>query len=96
MSIFLTAVVRSKKGSEEALKALLLGLVSPSRQEKACLRYDLHQSLAEPDLFMFYEEWEDQDGLDFHNSQPYLVTFGEESKPFIEGKVLLDKFEKIA
>jgi len=69
MKVYLTAIVKSKPGSVEALKPLLSTLVSQSTQEEACLQYELYQSAEDENMFIFHETWSDQDGLDAHNSE---------------------------
>ena len=41
----------------EALKAVLLRLVEPTRQEAGCLQYDLLQNQEDPTDFTFVETW---------------------------------------
>ena len=96
MSIYLTAIVKSKPGNSEALKELLLILVENSKKEEACLQYDLHQSQNEPDFFIFHEEWESQAGLDLHNTQPHIVHFVAASAHLIEGQISIYQTNKIA
>ncbi|GGH11427.1 putative quinol monooxygenase [Pedobacter zeae] len=74
MSIYLTAIVKSKEGTTAALRSMLLEMVVNSRKEKACIQYDLHESAAD-NTFIFQEEWKDQTGLDLHNKQPYILEF---------------------
>ena len=44
---------RAVPGKAHELRAELLGLVGPTRAEDGCLRYDLHVSREEPDVFAF-------------------------------------------
>jgi quinol monooxygenase YgiN len=74
MSIYLTAIVKSKKETTAALRIMLLDMVANSRKEEACIQYDLHESAVE-DTFIFWEEWKDQAGLDLHDQQPYILAF---------------------
>lgn len=96
MSIYLTAIVKSKPGQSEPLKALLLDLVAASRAESACIQYDLHQSEEDADLFLFQEEWASEEGLALHNSQPHLAAFGEQSKDLREGQIIIYRTQKVA
>lgn len=75
MSIYLTALVRSKAGKAEELKAVLQNMVIQSRKEAACLQYDLHQSTDDENQFIFWEEWENEAALQAHNQQPYISDF---------------------
>ncbi|GAB3800707.1 putative quinol monooxygenase [Spirosoma humi] len=77
MNIHLTAIIKSKPEHTEEIKSVLQNLVVQSRKETACLQYDLHQSTASSNIFIFHEIWEDESGLARHNEQPYLKAFGE-------------------
>lgn len=77
MSICLTAVIKSKPECREEVMAVLQKMVTATRKEEACIQYDLHQGVEDGNLFVFYEIWRDQRGLDRHNSQPYMLAFGE-------------------
>lgn len=72
MQINLTVVFKSKPEHIEEVRAMLLNLVEKSREEKACLQYDLHHGTKNPEIFIFHEIWESQEGLDLHDQQPYI------------------------
>lgn len=96
MAIYLTVLLKSKQESIEAFKSLLLDLVSNSKKEAACLLYDLHQSDKEPHIFIFHETWEDQAGLDLHNQQPYLQSFLENAKLYLQESPIIYKTNKLS
>lgn len=50
----------------DALKAVLLGLVGPTRQEPGCIEYQLLQNTAEPTDFTFVEHWQNDAAIDAH------------------------------
>lgn len=77
MSIYLTAIIKAKPECREEVMAVLQKMVTATRKEEACIQYDLHQGAEDGNLFVFYEIWRDQRGLDCHNSQPYILAFGE-------------------
>lgn len=96
MAIYLTVLLKSKPESIEAFKSLLLDLVPNSKKEAACLQYDLHQSDKEPTTFIFHEIWEDQAGLDLHNQQPYLQSFFENAKLYLQEAPIIYKTNKLS
>ena len=77
MSEPLTVVarVRAKAGQEARLRQELQRLVTPTRAEAGCLRYDLHESKTETGWFLLYETWKSQMDLDAHFQTPYLQAF---------------------
>jgi len=70
--ITVVAQIRAKEGMEEKVKQELLGLVGPTRSEKGCIKYDLHQSADKKSLFMFYENWASKEDLDEHARAPHM------------------------
>nr|WP_276902832.1 putative quinol monooxygenase [Pedobacter kyonggii] len=94
MSIYLTAIVKSKKETTAALRTMLLDMVVNSRKEKACIQYDLHESAVD-DTFIFQEEWKDQAGLDLHNQRSYILAFVAQADVLTDG-IVIYKTEKLA
>ena len=70
--ISITAIIKSKQENLEEVKNLVHNLVTQTKKEEACIRYDLHTT---ENVFIIWEEWKDQAGLDIHNNQSYLLDF---------------------
>ena len=62
-------------GKRDELRAGLEALIAPTSKEKGWVNYDLHQSIEDPDMFLFYENWAAGEDLDAHLSAPHLVEF---------------------
>ena len=60
------ATFQARPGKEAELRAALLGLLAPTRQESGCLNYDLHASPEDPAKFLFHEIWTGKAALDAH------------------------------
>ncbi len=69
------ARVRAKAGQESRLRDELVALVAPTRAEAGCILYDLHQSQADPAVFVFYEIWASEAALDAHTRTPHLQAY---------------------
>ena len=71
---FLTVVaqIKAKPGNESQVRQELLSLVAPSRKDTGCLKYDLHQALDNPALFLFHENWTSEAYLEQHLQKPDL------------------------
>lgn len=74
-TIILNVHMEAKDGREEDLARELQYLLAPTRQEKGCLTYELHRDPENDKLFMFYEQFADQEALDVHIAAPYFKTF---------------------
>lgn len=67
------AIARSvaRKGKEDQLRALLRGMLIPTRAESGCKSYELYESDS-TGRFYFYETWESQAALDEHVATPHF------------------------
>jgi quinol monooxygenase YgiN len=90
--ISITAIFNSKSENKELLKSMLNHLVTETRKEAACVRYDLHAS---ENIFIIWEEWKDQPGLDIHNNQPYLLDFIAKSESLVASPIQVYKTAQI-
>lgn len=72
---------------EENLKAMA---VEVKASEPGCLLYHACRSVENPDNFLLYEHYADQDALDGHRTTPHFQSI-------IEGKIipLLEKRERV-
>jgi quinol monooxygenase YgiN len=86
--ISITAIIKSKKENIQQVQNMVKHLVAETRKEAACVRYDLHTT---ENVFIIWEEWKDQPGLDFHNSQPYLQDFIKQSEDLVASPIQVYK-----
>lgn len=83
MHINITAVIKSLAGKADEMKAILEELAVGSRKEHACMQYDLHQDIDDPNVFIFHEIWRDSASLDVHNNSAHVLKFKESSKAIL-------------
>lgn len=69
------ANMKAKPGKEQELRQALEALIEPTSREDGYVNYDLHQSVDDPAVFYFYENWESEEALDAHLSAPHLEQF---------------------
>lgn len=89
------AMIRAKAGRSDTLGEALLLLVEPSRQENACISYDVHRSLDDDDLWMVYENWQSAGDLEHHFEQPHMKAFAERIAELVEGGLELKGFTRM-
>lgn len=77
----------ARKGMEDQLRALLRGMLSPTRAEPGCKLYELYES-ASDGRFYFYETWESQAALDQHAASPHFKHLEQSI-----GELLAEPFE---
>ncbi len=73
--VSVTARVRAVKGFEEQVRQECIALVAPSRRERGCINYDLHQSVTDAGLFLFYENWKSREDLEMHLETAHALRF---------------------
>ena len=70
--VTVVATFQARPGKETDLRAALIGLVAPTRQEAGCLNYDLHQSPEKPGRFLFHENWTSKALLEAHLQSAHI------------------------
>lgn len=90
--ISITAIFKSKHENIEQVKNMLHYLVTETRKEAACIRYDLHHV---DNVFIIWEEWTDQSGFDLHNNQPHLLDFIAKSESLVAAPIQVYKTTQI-
>lgn len=77
MSVFHTAHLRAHPDHVERYKARLLrhARISLEQEPGRCLRFDVHQDVADPALFLLIEEYADQAALEAHRSSAHFAAY---------------------
>ncbi|HEV8437706.1 MAG TPA: putative quinol monooxygenase [Methylomirabilota bacterium] len=93
------AKVRAAKGKGDTLAALLEEQAAAVRKaEPGCLAYRPHRSTKDPDLFLFYEQYQDAAAFDAHRKAPHLAAYRErrEKEGLTEGAVEVELYRSLA
>lgn len=77
MKIYLTAIIKAKEEYRNDVLEVLQNMVAETQKEEANELYTLHQGIEDKNQFVFYEIWENEEGLERHNEQPYIQAFGD-------------------
>jgi quinol monooxygenase YgiN len=54
---------------------LFRALAEATRREPGCRMYHVHRSVADPDRFFLYEQYDDQHALDAHRATAHFAEF---------------------
>lgn len=87
-SLVVVATIKAKAGKSDELRSAFLALERHSRAETGCIKYDLHQSIEDPDTFLFYEIWTGDDALALHGSSEFMNASRKITGELIESAVL--------
>jgi len=67
-------------------------IVLASNLEQGCLVYNLYQEVGNPTSFIIYEEYENQEAIDFHNSTNHFKTFIGQITDILDGSPSIEVF----
>jgi quinol monooxygenase YgiN len=86
----ITAIIRSKKGHEAAMRAALLEVADNVRaNEPDTVGFFISQDSSNPCLFTTYERFADKAAMDRHNQSAAVARFFGIAKPILDGSVTL-------
>lgn len=72
--IRVVAHITAKPEKISEARQLLEGFIEPTRKEKGCVLYELHQNLGDPTEFTFIEEWDSEVDLEKHLQSPHIES----------------------
>ena len=91
----IVARIEAKTDKVELVKIALLKLIEPTRSEEGCMQYNLHQDNENPEVFVFYENWESRALWQTHMNNDHLKTYMEETEGAVEN-FAINEMSKIA
>jgi quinol monooxygenase YgiN len=94
-TVHVIAHVRAKEGKEDALRAILTGLIAPSRREIACYQYDLLQSVTDPREFCFVERWDGEAALEQHAQSAHVARAGAQMADLVEAPPEITRYRQV-
>jgi quinol monooxygenase YgiN len=85
--LIVVAVFRARSDTAAALLAMLESMLSPTRAESGCHRYDLYRSIDDPSVFFFYEVWAGESDHRRHLETPHVRHLLEAAPGLLDGAV---------
>ncbi len=87
--------ITPKQEYYDQAKAALLSIIDQTRNEKGCYQFELTQGESDGSLFL-YEEWANQQALDEHYAQPYIVHVFQKYEQWLSCPVEITRLRKVA
>jgi quinol monooxygenase YgiN len=94
--ITVIAMLKAREGLEERVNQELLKMVEETHKENGCLQYDLHRSVEDPSVFVFYETWENRGCLDKHFETAHFLRLSGMVEELFEDEPVIQFFDKIS
>ena len=88
--ITITAIIRARKGCENAMRDALLVVAEHVRQHEAqTVGFFVSQDLVDPGTFTTYERFVDEAAMDRHNASAASTNFFAVARDLLDGSVTL-------
>ena len=84
----IVAIIESTDEGRDLVKSELIKLIEPTLQEAGCLQYDLHQDNDNPNVFLFFENWENRELWQVHMQNDNLAAFQANTEGALKGLTL--------
>lgn len=84
--ITITALMQAKDGSSDDLAKVIREYAPKFLKDPGCKMYKVVKRLDNPNFFLFYEQYENDEALKYHSSAPHFKAMFEAMKPFLGGK----------
>jgi quinol monooxygenase YgiN len=90
------AKIKAKPGCEEGVRQALRSLLAPTRAERGCINYDMHEAVGDPATFLFHENWESEEDLQAHLRAPHLAAWFELSRTVLAEPIEISRWRRVA
>jgi quinol monooxygenase YgiN len=93
----ITAIIRAKKGHEEAMcQGLLDVAANVEKNEPDTIGFFISQDSSNPCIFATFERFSNQAAMDRHNNSDTVADFFAIARPILDGEVTLLTAEEIS
>lgn len=86
--LIIVAKILAKADQKELVEKELLKLIAVTRAEEGCISYDLHQDNENPNLFLFFEKWENRELWQKHMGNQHLADYVKNTEGAVEEFVI--------
>ena len=93
--MILIAKLKVKEGQGETLEKAFEGVIPQVEKEEGTLAYTLAKSLTDPNEYVVYEKYKDDEALAHHSSTPYLMELFGVFESVLDGAPELPMYEEI-
>lgn len=93
--VTVVAKIRAKRGCEQRVHQELVNLLARTRSEVGCINYDMHQSIDDLAVFLFYENWTTEEDLQRHLAAPYLEAWFALAPTLLAEPVEMSRWQRV-
>ena len=93
--IVIVALMKAREGQADEMAKALRDYPAKFRKDPGVNNYQIHRGVENPNTFLFYEQYADEDGLRFHRAAPHSLEMFRAMKPFLDGKGEVSTYKEI-
>jgi quinol monooxygenase YgiN len=93
--ITITALMKASEGHADDLAKAIKDYAPKFLKDPGCKMYKVVKRLDNPNQFLFYEQYENDEALKFHSSAPHFKEMFGAMKPFLDGKPEIYMYSEI-
>ena len=87
--------LKAKAGMEARVRQELLNLLAPTRAERGCINFDMHEAPNDPSLFLFHENWVSEEDLKRHFETPHIRRWIQQADSLLAEPLYLTRWRKV-
>ena len=93
--IVLTAIMKAKDGNGDDLAKVIKEYGPKFLKDPGVITYQAHRKMDNPNVFFFYEKYENKEALAFHSSAPHFKEMSRAMKSFLDGVPEISMYQEI-
>jgi quinol monooxygenase YgiN len=93
--IVVVATVRVAEGKGGEFEKAYKALAPKVRKDPGAITYVLNRDNKDPNKYLFYEKYENEEAIKYHGSAPHVREFFKNMGPIMLGKVEITQFTEV-
>jgi quinol monooxygenase YgiN len=93
--VIITAAMKAKEGKGDDLAKEIKKLAPKFLSDPGCKAYTVHRNIENPELFLFYEQYDDEAAVKHHMASDTFKQLGIAIGPFLGGKPEVNRYQII-
>ncbi|CAM3750436.1 putative quinol monooxygenase [Pontibacter korlensis] len=81
--LYIIGIIKIQSEAIETLLALFEPLVSATRLEPGCHRYEVHRTTSDPAVFIMMEEFQSEEDFQAHSQSEHFQKFASSIQPLL-------------
>jgi quinol monooxygenase YgiN len=94
--VVLTAILIAAEGKGDAVEAEFIKLVPKVLKDPGALAYIVHRAVDNPNKFLVYEQYENQESYQAHSKTEHFKAFGQGIRGLLTGRAEVQFYNKVA